>query len=62
LVVSAETKIKCPSIKAKGKAHVLWEEDYGLYLDETYRAKYEFFQLSSVYCRKGMVKYLNLFS
>ncbi|XP_064781670.1 arrestin domain-containing protein 3-like [Oncorhynchus masou masou] len=36
LVVSAETKIKCLSIKAKGKAHILWEEDYGLYLDETY--------------------------
>uniref|UniRef100_A0A8C8DDC2 Arrestin C-terminal-like domain-containing protein n=1 Tax=Oncorhynchus tshawytscha TaxID=74940 RepID=A0A8C8DDC2_ONCTS len=56
LVVSAETKIKCLSIKAKGKAHVLWEEDYGLYLDETYRAKYEYFSIEQCVLQEGNVK------
>lgn len=53
MVVSAETKIKCLSIKAKGKANVLWEEDYGLYSDETYRAKYEYFSLEQCVLQEG---------
>uniref|UniRef100_A0A8C7CPV0 Arrestin C-terminal-like domain-containing protein n=1 Tax=Oncorhynchus kisutch TaxID=8019 RepID=A0A8C7CPV0_ONCKI len=46
-------KIKCLSIKAKGKAQVLWEEDYGLYLDETYRAKYEYFSIEQCVLQEG---------